>query len=99
MGGQWAKENNIPIKEFPADWGDISHPDAIIKINKFGKKYDILAGIRRNHDMGDYADALIACWDGKSTGTKNMIDYAKKKRLKIHIHIPKENTRREGLFG
>ena len=28
--------------------------------------------------MGDYADALIAVWDGKSRDTKLMIDYANK---------------------
>lgn len=25
--------------------------------------------------MGDYADYLIAFWDGKSSGTKDMINY------------------------
>ena len=35
--------------------------------------------------MGDFADALIAIWDGKSRGTKNMIDYATKKGLKVYV--------------
>jgi len=34
---------------------------------------------------------LIAVWDGESRGTKNMIDYATKKGLKIHIHIIKDD--------
>jgi hypothetical protein len=42
---------------FPADW------------NKFGKS----AGHVRNQAMADYADILLAFWDGKSTGTKSMI--------------------------
>ncbi len=33
------------------------------------------AGIQRNRLMGDYADSLIAFWDGTSPGTKHMIDY------------------------
>ncbi|UCW44475.1 hypothetical protein [Pseudomonas phage PPAT] len=33
------------------------------------------AGIIRNKEMGDYADALFAVWDGQSKGTKHMIDY------------------------
>jgi hypothetical protein len=35
--------------------------------------------------MGDFADALIAIWDGKSTGTKNMIDYETKKGLMVYV--------------
>ena len=35
--------------------------------------------------MAEYADALIAFWDGESRGTKNMIELAKKKGLKIRI--------------
>ncbi len=43
------------------------------------------AGFIRNKQMADYADALIAFWDGKSKGTKMMIDLAKQKGLKIKI--------------
>jgi hypothetical protein len=35
--------------------------------------------------MAQYADALIAFWDGKSKGTKNMIDEAKKQGLIIKV--------------
>ena len=38
--------------------------------NKHGKA----AGPIRNRQMAEYADCLIAVWDGKSRGTKNMID-------------------------
>lgn len=61
LGARWAKENNIPIKYFLPDW----------------KNYGKSAGIIRNHQMGDYADYLIAFWDGKSRGTKDMISYMK----------------------
>lgn len=59
LGRKWAIENNIPIKSFYPDW------------NRLGKA----AGMIRNHQMGDYADYLVAFWDGKSRGTKDMIDY------------------------
>ena len=35
--------------------------------------------------MANYADALIAFWDGKSKGTKHMIELAKQANLKIAI--------------
>jgi len=43
------------------------------------------AGHVRNRKMGDYADALVALWDGESRGTKGMIEYAIKKDLKILV--------------
>lgn len=61
LGRRYAEENGIPIKSFPAQW------------DKYGKA----AGIIRNHEMGDYADYLVAFWDGQSRGTKDMINYMK----------------------
>ena len=43
------------------------------------------AGYKRNQLMAENADALIAFWDGKSRGTKHMIDIAKKKGLPVRI--------------
>ena len=61
LGRRYAEEKNIPIKSFPAQW------------DTYGKS----AGMIRNAEMGTYADYLVAFWDGKSRGTKNMIDYMK----------------------
>ena len=43
------------------------------------------AGFIRNHQMGDYADELIAFWDGKSSGTKDMIEYMRKLDKLVNI--------------
>jgi hypothetical protein len=69
LGEKWAIENHVSYKVFPANW------------NKFKNS----AGAIRNKQMGDYADGLLAFWDGKSTGTKNMITYAKEKNISILI--------------
>lgn len=69
LGEQWAIDNNIPITPFPANWAN----------------YGRGAGFRRNLEMAQYADALIALWDGVSRGTKNMIITAGKYRLKIYV--------------
>ena len=61
LGKRWAIENNIPVKSFAAEW------------NIYGKA----AGPIRNKQMAIYADYLIAFWDGKSRGTKNMINEMK----------------------
>lgn len=44
------------------------------------------AGPLRNQQMADYADALIAIWDGVSRGTADMISRAQAKRMPVHVH-------------
>ncbi len=69
LGEQYARQNGIPIKEFPAKW------------NRYGKS----AGYRRNTEMAEYADALIALWDSKSKGTEHMINLARDKGLFVVV--------------
>jgi len=38
-----------------------------------------------NQQMANYADALIAFWDGKSKGTKNMIQLATQSCLLVKV--------------
>ena len=77
MGEDFAKELNLQLKCFPADW------------DKYGKQ----AGFLRNTQMANYAieddnqGILIAFWDGKSSGTKHMIEIAKKKELEVKIFV------------
>lgn len=84
MGEAWAMENEIPVEPYPAKWKNLSHPDAVIKENEYGK-YDALAGIRRNEKMVKYADALIAIIKGNSDGTRNVIECAQKKGIRCYI--------------
>lgn len=37
--------------------------------------------------MVDFADELISFWDGRSPGTKEAIDYAKKIGRKVTVHL------------
>lgn len=70
LGERWARERGIPIAEFPADW----------------KAHGKFAGPKRNGEMADYADALVALWDGQSKGTGSMIKKAGNRRLMIYVH-------------
>lgn len=71
LGEHWAEDHNIPIQRYPADWYG------------FGKR----AGPIRNIKMAANADALVAVWDGKSTGTYHMIQQAQRRNLRVHIHM------------
>jgi len=86
LGEQWAFENNIPINPFPAQWDDLSAPNALIRINKYEKEYNARAGFQRNEAMADHGDILIAVWDGRSPGTKHMINSAKSKGLAVYMY-------------
>lgn len=68
-GKQWAEENGIPVKMFPADW----------------KKHGKAAGPIRNREMAEYAESLVAFWDGKSRGTGSMISIAED--LGLHVVV------------
>lgn len=73
LGAAWAQERNIPVKWFPAQW----------------HRYGNGAGRERNVEMARYADALIAIWDGQSSGTAHMLHIAPMHGLKIHkVSVP-----------
>lgn len=54
----------------------------------FGYEWEqsIFAGRRRNERMAKFAHALIALWDGQSTGTEHMIRVARANRLLVYVH-------------
>jgi len=95
LGHEWGDANGIPVTPMPAAWDDLSHPDAVIRVNRRGQKYDLKAGYRRNAEMAEYAKggALLALWDGKSGGTKNMIEEAKKQGLRIYVYTVEDYQR------
>lgn len=77
LGEKFAEKHNIKCIKFPAEW------------DKLGKQ----AGFVRNTKMANFAiennnkGILIAFWDGKSSGTKHMIETAKKKELEVKIFV------------
>jgi len=69
LGERYAAERGFPVKSFPADW----------------ETYSNHAGTIRNAETAEYADTLIAFWDGYSSGTRNMIRLAEKKGLTVFV--------------
>jgi hypothetical protein len=69
LGERWAVHNDIPYELWLADW------------EKHGKS----AGPIRNRQMAQNAEALIAFWDGRSRGTKHMINTARKLGLEVRV--------------
>lgn len=69
LGKQYALENGYEIMRIPADW----------------KKHGKAAGPKRNMKMAQMADFVICFWDGKSKGTKSMINYTIKSQKPLKI--------------
>jgi hypothetical protein len=51
LARRYAEARGYEVQPFPADWSDLSQPDAIIKTRVDGSKYDAKAGNRRNVKM------------------------------------------------
>ena len=69
LSEKWARKNDIPTKIFLPDH----------------EKYHKGAYRIRNEQIAKECDELVAFWDGKSKGTKQTMDFAKKLNKKVHI--------------
>jgi hypothetical protein len=76
MGERLAKEYGLRLIRMPAQW--LLH----------GKS----AGYKRNEEMASIADGCIVFWDGKSKGSKHMIDLAKKYKLQRMVSTYGDKT-------
>jgi hypothetical protein len=75
LGWQWAQHMGVPIDFFPAKW----------------ETQGSAAGPLRNQKMIDEgAEALLALWDGKSNGTRDMIQRADKAGLALHVVLARQ---------
>lgn len=74
---RYADERELIKILFPANW----------------KSFRRLAGFLRNEDMLSAATHLVVFWDGKSNGTRHMIEIAKAKGIPVWgLKYPCETT-------
>lgn len=72
LAEKWAKKNNLEWICF------------LPQYEIYGGKY---APLKRDEDMVNYSDELVAFWDSKSSGTKYTIDYALSLGRKVTLHL------------
>lgn len=70
LGLKWALRHCVPAVTYPADW----------------RTYGTSAGFRRNLEMAETADALVAVWDGLSRGTAHMIQVMRNRAKPVYVH-------------
>ena len=68
---EYAQKNHLKLTEFLPEY----------------HKYGRAAPLKRNLQIINYADEVIAFWDGESRGTKYVIDSCKRKDIHVTVYI------------
>lgn len=68
---EYAKNNGIKLTEFLPEY------------TKYGRS----APLKRNITIIEYSDIVLAFWDGKSRGTKFVIDNCRKLGVEVRVYI------------
>lgn len=84
VGEIWALNRFVPVRHFPARWDDLEAPGAVVR-ERNGRRYNAVAGHQRNQQMADVATRLVVFWDGKSRGTRDMVQRAEAAKLPVDI--------------
>lgn len=71
LAKKYSEQHGIKLTEFLPDY----------------KRFGRCAPLKRNLQIIEYADIILAFWDGKSRGTKFVIDKCKKTHKKCIIYI------------
>lgn len=74
---EYAKAHGIKLTEFLPEY----------------EKYGRSAPLKRNLQIINYADSVLAFWDGQSRGTKFVIDNCKNRDKKVMIILLTKRTR------
>ena len=74
---EYANRNGIKLTEFLPEY----------------EKYGRGAPLKRNITIIEYADAVLAFWDGKSRGTKFVIDNCKRMGVPVKVFIKTEKEK------
>ncbi|MBP3372759.1 MAG: DUF2493 domain-containing protein [Clostridia bacterium] len=68
---EYANSQNLQLIEYLPDYAS------------FGRN----APLKRNITIIEQADLVVAFWDGKSRGTKYVIEHCKKRDISVEVHI------------
>ena len=68
---EYARKAGIPLKEFLPQY----------------ERYGRAAALRRNLKLIAYTDEVLAFWDGKSKGTRYVIEQCKKQNKKVTVFM------------
>lgn len=70
---------------------NIKYTEFLPEYNKYGRS----APLKRNVQIVDYADAVIAFWDGKSRGTKFVVNYCRKCSKQCRLFLNQSSSQQK----
>lgn len=85
LATDWAKDYGVPYLVFPARWKDENG------------NHDRGAGFKRNWDIINYSDIVVAFYDGQSKGTAHSLEIAKNLNKPIRLFTFTYNDRQQRL--
>lgn len=85
LAAEWAASRGMPDDPYPADWFDLSHPNARIKRRRDGLKYDASAGVRRNQKMLDEGRPDVAIGFPGGKGTRDMLSRCRAAEIPVYL--------------
>ena len=74
MAEAWAEARGLAVRRFLPDWKGLGNS----------------AGARRNLEMLQVADGVVAIWDGTSPGTKHALEEARRQGKLLRLVLPLE---------
>ncbi len=85
---EWALNRGVPCSDrFIARWWDLDMPGALVKVNRYGKRYVANAGPIRNRQMLETKpDGVVAFPGGR--GTQDMITAAQEAGVPVYRPSP-----------
>lgn len=80
-GERWAEEYDCDVACF-----DPYNKENTLTEHSYYEEGKV-AFLKRNGEMAEYADMLVAIWDGESNGTRDMIDKALDGGLDVYVYV------------
>jgi hypothetical protein len=109
LADAWAKEGGIDRVVFPANWKGKKKAAGYKRNQKmawYAGLFDNHTGLYGDLNSTDgtkgieelpdrFKGACLAVWDGKSVGTKHMIDISEEAGLPVYIHLVKDIVKKK----
>jgi len=71
LGAKYARTYGHTIEHYPADW----------------KTHGKMAGPLRNEEMAKVADLALVFWDGRSRGTRSLLQACKRHQVRVKVFL------------
>ncbi len=86
LAREYARKRGRKVHEFPCTQADWTEHGKKAGPMRNGKMAQFVVDNTMGEDMSQVCGVLIAFWDGRSTGTRDMINKALHKGLEVHVY-------------